>query len=151
MTAVPAKKKRLCSRLTKHGLPCRAWAMRGSDPPVCSVHAGATVSPGAPRGNTYALKHGYYSKAVRDRCADNEIDQIQSPSLHGELVAGRIVLADLLAYYLRPDLQPEQKMTAVPLINSLLRTNTYIAGRVNKLDVDWDEILDNLKEEWGEI
>ena len=30
--------KRPCSYRTKAGRPCRAWAVRGSDPPACSFH-----------------------------------------------------------------------------------------------------------------
>jgi len=151
MHQIPSSKKRLCSHLTKGGQPCRAWAIRGSDPPVCSIHARKTVSPGAPSGNTYALKHGYYSRAVRERLAAEDLEKIQTPALHGELVAGRLVLADLLTYYFSPDLSFDRKMAAVPLINAILRTNARIAVRVNPDTVDWDEILDNLKEEWGEI
>ena len=151
MNESKSTKKRLCSRLTKKGAPCHGWAMRGSEPPICAVHARITVSQGAPRGNNYALKHGYYSKAVRERCAADDMEKIQSHALNGELVAGRLVLADLLAYYLRPDLSPEQKMAAVPHINSLLRTTTYIAVRTGEDPVDMDRILNNLKEEWGDI
>jgi len=27
-----------CTQLTKAGRPCRCWAVRGSDPPTCSIH-----------------------------------------------------------------------------------------------------------------
>jgi hypothetical protein len=151
MNQTPSSKKRLCSHHTKQGRPCRAWAIRGSDPPVCSIHARKTVSPGAPSGNTYALKHGYYSKTVRERLAAEDLEKIQDPALQGELAVGRLILADLFTYYFSPGLSFEQKLAAAPLINAILRTNTHIAVRVNPDIVDWDEILDNLKEEWGEI
>ncbi|MDX1614153.1 MAG: hypothetical protein R3300_07565 [Candidatus Promineifilaceae bacterium] len=31
---------RRCTSLTKSGRPCRAWALRGSEPPLCRIHAG---------------------------------------------------------------------------------------------------------------
>jgi hypothetical protein len=37
---------------------CRAPAVKGRN--VCHIHGGR--SPGAPKGNTRALKHGHYSK-----------------------------------------------------------------------------------------
>ena len=44
--------KRSCRAQTRHGLPCRAWAMRGSKPPRCAAHrapaaaaAGETAAP----------------------------------------------------------------------------------------------------------
>jgi len=48
---------------------CRAWAVRGSDPPLCSAYAGRGV--GAPPGNQNARTHGFYASAItRDELAD---------------------------------------------------------------------------------
>lgn len=44
---------RHCGATKADGSPCRAWAMRGSDPPLCAVHAGRTG---------VAEKHGFYSR-----------------------------------------------------------------------------------------
>jgi hypothetical protein len=41
-------------------MPCRAWAIRGTDPPRCNAHRNLP-SWGAPDGNQNALKHGYYA------------------------------------------------------------------------------------------
>lgn len=38
--------KRLCSATTTGGKPCRKYAMRVSDPPICSTHDGRTRPPG---------------------------------------------------------------------------------------------------------
>jgi len=139
-----------CSAVKKDGRPCRAWAMIGSEPALCAVHAGRNKGKGAPKGNRNALKHGYYSKAVRARCADGAVEKMQSRSVLGELVAGRIVLEELMTFFLGDDVRPEEKLSAAPLINALIRTVTYVAGHVEGETVDWDEVLDNLKEEWGE-
>jgi hypothetical protein len=38
---------RRCSATTRRGTPCRRWATRDSDPPLCAAHGGHT-SPSAP-------------------------------------------------------------------------------------------------------
>ena len=35
-------------------------AVRGSEPPLCMVHSRLNQGVGEPRGNQYALKHGFY-------------------------------------------------------------------------------------------
>ena len=76
-------------------------------------------------------------------------ERIESRSLQGELAAGRIVLGELMAYFLREDLAPEVKLVVVPLINATIRTVTYVETHAGEEDFDWDEALDHLKEEWG--
>ena len=51
-----------CTAVRADGEPCRAWAVRGTDPPRCAAHGGTDSPIGAPRGNTNALKHGYYAR-----------------------------------------------------------------------------------------
>lgn len=54
-----------CGARTRAGTPCRAPAVTGRR--RCRLHGGAAVS-GAPRGNTNALKHGFYSaEAIAER------------------------------------------------------------------------------------
>jgi len=52
-----------CTAKKKDGTACKAWAVRGSDPPLCGAHGGGAAAPGAPAGNENALKHGAYSSA----------------------------------------------------------------------------------------
>ena len=40
--------------VTKAGKPCQAWAIVGSNPPLCSAHSGMDVGAGAPPGNQNA-------------------------------------------------------------------------------------------------
>ena len=54
--------RRRCEAMTKAGTRCRAWAVRGSDPPRCVSHGGSAYEPGPP-GNRNAEKHGVYSQA----------------------------------------------------------------------------------------
>ena len=52
---------RRCEAAKADGSPCRAWAIRGLDPPRCAAHSGRV---GAPRGNRNAERHGAYSRPV---------------------------------------------------------------------------------------
>jgi hypothetical protein len=49
-----------CGAKTRAGMPCRSPAMPNGR---CRMHGGK--SPGAPRGNTNAWKHGNYSEAAK--------------------------------------------------------------------------------------
>ena len=51
-----------CTATRADGFPCRAWAVRGSDPPRCAPHGGGSAPVGAPPGNQNALKHGFYAR-----------------------------------------------------------------------------------------
>ena len=51
-----------CASVTADGAPCRAWAVRGSQPPRCAPHGGGRAPVGAPRGNQNARTHGYYAR-----------------------------------------------------------------------------------------
>ena len=55
---------------------CEAWAIRGSDPPLCSPHSGKV---GAPEGNRNRLTHGFYATAVLpDELADLGQDTVDN-------------------------------------------------------------------------
>lgn len=66
-----------CTATCKDGTPCRAWAVRGTDPPLCSAHRDHP-NWGAPHGNDNALKHGYYADPdLPDDCTiDAVIDML---------------------------------------------------------------------------
>ena len=49
-----------CGAKTRRGTACRSPAMGNGR---CRMHGGKL--PGAPRGNRYAWKHGYYSAEVK--------------------------------------------------------------------------------------
>jgi hypothetical protein len=50
-----------CTGVKRNGEPCKAWAVRGSDPPLCGAHGGGKGRPGPPLGSKNAEKHGAYS------------------------------------------------------------------------------------------
>ena len=52
-----------CGAKTRSGTPCKSPAMKNGR---CRMHGGP--SPGPPKGNKNALKHGYYTReAVENR------------------------------------------------------------------------------------
>jgi hypothetical protein len=58
-----------CTATTRTGRPCRAWAVKGTDPPRCASHrrspsgdGGTGNRIGAPPGNTNAQTHGAYTQ-----------------------------------------------------------------------------------------
>lgn len=65
MSEDPAEKRetcRACTATCADGSPCRAWAVRGSDPPRCSPHGGGRRPVGAPKGNQNARSHGFFAR-----------------------------------------------------------------------------------------
>ncbi len=85
---------RRCTATCRSGAPCRAWAVRGTDPPRCASHGGSESPPGAPQGNTNALKHGYYAKPHFPE--DVSIDAIID-NLYQRQIALDAFITDILA------------------------------------------------------
>ena len=80
-----------CTANTGRG-PCRAWAVRGTDPPVCSAHAGRNVGAGAPQGNQNARTAGFYSQGISvEELADLAVVGDDN-SLTDEIAAVRVVI-----------------------------------------------------------
>jgi hypothetical protein len=62
-----------CTARTDQGLPCRNWAVRGSDPPRCGSHRGGRRPPGAPYGNRNAQIHG---RCARPRPVPRTVESV---------------------------------------------------------------------------
>jgi hypothetical protein len=67
MNRIPS---RPCSQLTAAGEPCRAWAIRGSDPPLCSAHAGRNIGAGTPPGELAAI----LDQALEELTAEGHVE-----------------------------------------------------------------------------
>ena len=78
-STLPATSPLRCTATTKAGIPCRAWAVKGTQPPRCAAHGGGRRPAGAPRGNQTAREHGAYFDAdllsIEDVLADLAIKQ----------------------------------------------------------------------------
>ncbi len=60
---LPMHLSRRCGARTRRGAPCQSPAMPNGR---CRMHGG--VSPGAPKGNKNAFKHGFYTaQAISER------------------------------------------------------------------------------------
>lgn len=62
-----------CGARTRAGTPCQLPAGWGTDHPGsgrCKLHGGA--SPGPPKGNRNAVKHGLYEQVIRERLTPEE-------------------------------------------------------------------------------
>jgi hypothetical protein len=85
-----------CTHTTKAGTPCRAWAIKGSDPPVCSAHAGRNAGAGPPESNQNARTHGFYSSALDPTELADLAAYSPNMSLDDEIACARVALRRLL-------------------------------------------------------
>ena len=105
---------------------CRAWAIRGSDPPTCSPHrhttaysepapecqAGPVEGPaegqaepgqpgvGAPPGNQNRLVHGFYATVLQPKDRDDLVAYAADPTLDAEIIVARVALRRILGMLL---------------------------------------------------
>jgi hypothetical protein len=130
MSSAGGSSSRRCSATCANGKPCRAWALRGSEPALCAAHSGKV---GAPPGNKNAQTHGFYSRPARQvESLDDVIQGLQEK------------LGHLLAMMDETD-DPEQLMRAFALygqgasrLGRLLRDQQALSGKAA------DDILDAL-------
>jgi hypothetical protein len=136
-----------CTATTASGKPCKAWAIRGSDPPLCAPHSGLT---GAPKGNTNAMTHGYYRRRVQPGEIDALYDGAGELDITHEAVLLRVLLHRLASYLNDPDLPLEKVKSIAPLIVSTSRALAYMQKQLpDPHAIDWDAALDELSKEWG--
>lgn len=67
----PSKSR--CGATTHSGSPCRAWAVRGCNPPRRAAHGGGARPVGASPGNQNALKHGFCGRDPQAVTIDDAI------------------------------------------------------------------------------
>jgi hypothetical protein len=72
-----------CTATKRDGTPCQAWAVRGTDPPLCAAHGGGSAPVGAPVGNQNAVTHGFYIAPTAQTLATIEsvIDDLATKQL----------------------------------------------------------------------
>lgn len=64
---MPRKPNKIeCAATTADGRACRAWAVRDTDPPLCSAHAGLNIGAGAPPRNQNRTVHGFYGRIFQN-------------------------------------------------------------------------------------
>ena len=81
-----------CIQRTTAGRKCRAWSIRGSDPPTCSPHAKRKSSAGAPGGNSNSAKHGFYGSTFEPGEIADLIALAADDGLDDEIAAARVAV-----------------------------------------------------------
>jgi hypothetical protein len=156
-----------CSYTRLDGRPCKAWAVRGSDPPACAVHAAAAAG----LAGTNARRSLAPSPDACTGLAGGDSGDPAGTDIAGDVGAGidiDAVIADLaakqqcLSRYIDECLAAGG--TAVQDIARLLALHSQNAGRLGRLLRDQkalggdgagsmkhiiDLALDELSEEWG--
>lgn len=146
-----------CTATTKSGAACLAFAVRGSDPPLCSVHLGRNVGAGAPNGNQNRRTHGfygrYYSAEEVGDLEQGEIDQ----SIDGEIKVVRVALRRALRVLDDDAADPALVAALVPLVFAggrtvarLLRDRKLLSGEDGETVMrELSDALEELGAEWG--
>jgi hypothetical protein len=140
---------------------CKAWAVRGSDPPLCSPHSGRV---GAPPGNANHLIHGYYTSVLHPEETAGLSDTVETSTLDAEILMTRAAirrLFQMLKSGKTPGADPKP-LTAedygryiglifagAGAISRLLRARAALPGFTSAFDRMMEEVLDNLGKEWG--
>jgi hypothetical protein len=124
---------RRCTAAKADGSRCRAWAVKGSEPPRCAAHSGRV---GAPEGNKNAWKHGGYA------APETEIRGI------GDAVEDIEKRLTRLAQYL--DGCPDEEMFPVMALYGQMISRYGRLLRDSKVlsDEAADDILDALSRAW---
>ena len=147
---MPPDTKRRCTHPTKSGQPCRAWALKGSDPPTCAIHAGRVTGQGAPPGNRNRVTHGFY--------ADFDLYDPDAPPINGiiqDLAARMAQLSQIIESY-ADELSIADLVTLFRVhgqnasrLGRLLRDRDALSGdSTDRLTQIFDAALDALSEEW---
>jgi hypothetical protein len=132
---------------TKKGVACRAWAVRESDPPLCSAHAGRTVGAGAPNGNVNALKSGIYQK----NDSAEEIEEVELATMEDELRLVRKGLKRMNWLLERDDLTPMEYTVVMAQISRGARAVGFLEPKVLAMRHlrALDAVMDDVEREWG--
>lgn len=156
---IPNPMSKRCSAATTSGAPCKAWAVRDTDPPLCSTHAGRTHGAGAPYGNQNAVRHRFYSHFFNNQeLADMVANLDNVDDIDDEIAIVRVLLARLLPKLESPaDLPTAEVAALVPLVlNStgriahLLRDRRALSGQAgDSLLQALGVALDELSTEWN--
>jgi hypothetical protein len=160
--AMTTARGRKCSATTAADKPCRAWAIHGSDPPLCSAHAGRNTGAGAPPGNTNRQAHGFYASTLSEAELADLVAFSDDLTLDDEIACARVILRRLMHHL---DLDPDADrppdvddlhklanlaLSATRTIARLLRDQRAISGdAADGIAGAIGQALDELATEWG--
>ncbi|NIV33212.1 MAG: hypothetical protein GWN58_28330 [Anaerolineae bacterium] len=158
-----------CSFTTKAGRPCRAWAVRGSDPPACSSHSGENRRGKAGRtaGDGYLLPEvyeemlepGFYDQALSEEELADLVIYAAEQSLEDEIACTRTAVRRTLAYLQERSgsMSESEFLQATGLLFQGARTiarllreqHALTGGEDSRLQAIIDAALDGLSEDLG--
>jgi hypothetical protein len=126
--------------------------MKGSNPPLCSVHAKVTIG-GPPAANQNRRTHGFYIQTYTLPELRDLLHVTEEPGIQEEIAAARIALRRILAYLKsNPDLDPDDFRSIMTLvftgagtISRLARTQHLIGGGAQ------DTLLDAIAEAMDQL
>ena len=151
---------RRCVAIRIDGRACRAWAVRGSEPPLCSSHGGNGAA-GEIRQPAEAVTRS--SKGAEQHAAGPELEDVAAlvslaldDSLEDEVAASRIAVQRVMEE-LRQALSPAEFARLAALvfrgsdtIARLLRAQRELSGETAEgMAGAISEALDGLGDEWG--
>jgi hypothetical protein len=156
------KRGRPCSATTAAGKPCKAWAVRDTDPPLCAAHARRNTGAGAPPGNRNRQAHGFYSSTLTEEELADLVAVADDLTLDDEIACARVILRRLM-HHLEidpdaehpPDVDDLHKLANLALsatrtVARLLRDQRAITGEAaDGIAGAIGQALDELATEWG--
>ena len=160
---MPRKPNKIeCAATTADGRACRAWAVRDTDPPLCSAHAGLNIGAGAPPGNQNRTVHGFYGRTFQN----GELADLQrfaeDLSLDDEIGLVRVTLRRVMTrlgrYNLAQDELANEELVKIAslvvagarTIGRLLRDQRALSGgAADGMAGAIGQALDELGSEWG--
>lgn len=148
--------KRRCTGKTSGGRRCAAWAVRGSELPLCSAHGG--VNPSAPKKQSRRDVLAFYRRAVSGQERADLARLARGASLEEEIATTRVVLRRLLVFLRdHPELDAASLARLAPLafrgsqtVARLLRDQRALTGdSADGIAGAIGQALDELATEWG--
>jgi hypothetical protein len=113
-----------CTATNKDRTPCRAWGVRGSDPPLCSAHGGGRAPVGGPPGSRNARTHGFYVDQVAPLPKPDDIPDSIAEVIH-DLAVKQARLSRII------NDQPDSE--DILILARLLQLHAQTASRLGRL------------------
>ena len=148
--------RRRCSATTRSGEPCRRWAARDSNPPLCAAHGGCGHPAAGPARGEAGASPGFYHPALLPEELEPSLRQSKL-SLDEEIALARVCLLRVAeALTANGSLTPEQRIRLAALIfrgvstvARLLRDRQAVAGDAgdslsSAIDQAVDEVMSGL-------
>ena len=148
---------RRCTATTQSGSPCKAWAVHGTEPPLCSAHAGRNIGAGAPEGNDNAKTHGAYSDLIQPEELARLVTDADDTTLQDEMALTRLANRRLIEH-LQDDNTPRADAIAAAqaifrgarTVALLLRDQRALSGEAaDGISGALAQAIHELASEWG--